>query len=172
MTFFKCLVSIIVVLIIAFSAFLFFMRFHDGPIEIFSGGPFSSGEMVTGAEPDWNDHKDRATLQLQSLQPARSRTLWLVVVDDRLFVPSAYMNTGFGKIWKQWPHHAVKDGRALIRLDDKIYPRQMIRLANDDELVPEIVEAIGNKYPGELTVEDVKTNNTWLFELAPTKPEL
>ncbi len=170
MSFFKCLMSIIVILIIAFSAFLFFMRFHDGPIEIFSGGPFKTGDMVTGVEPDWSAHTDRATLQLQSLEPARSRTLWLVVVDGRLFVPSAYMKTGFGKIWKQWPHHAVKDGRALIRLDDKIYPRTMVRLANDDVLVPKIVEAIRNKYPGEMTVEDVQANNTWLFELAPPAP--
>lgn len=167
MNFFKCLMSVIVILILAFSALLFFMRFHDGPIEIFSGGPFKSGEIVTEAPTDWTDYADLATLELQSLEPPRSRTLWLVVVDGRLFVPSAYMNTGFGKIWKQWPHHAVKDGRALVRIDGKIYPRQMVRLANDDELVPEIVTAIGNKYPGEMTVADVEANNTWLFELAP-----
>ena len=37
-------------------------RFHDGPMDggfaIVSGGPFSSGEMHEGPEPDWSFLKD------------------------------------------------------------------------------------------------------------------
>jgi hypothetical protein len=37
-------------------------RFHDGPMDggfaIVSGGPFTSGEMHAGAEPDWSFLKD------------------------------------------------------------------------------------------------------------------
>ena len=33
--------------------FLFSMRFTDGPIEIFTGGPFSTGEL-TEAPSDWS----------------------------------------------------------------------------------------------------------------------
>lgn len=167
MNFFKWLLTIIAVIIIALSAFLFSMRFHDGPIEIFAGGPFKTGEEVRGEEPDWTKIADLATIELQSIEPARSRTLWLVVIDGRIFVPSAYMNTKFGRIWKQWPRRAEQDGRALMRIDDKIYPREMVRLTADHELVPEITEAMTNKYPGAVTVEDVVNNNTWLFELAP-----
>ncbi|MFN3236322.1 MAG: hypothetical protein ACE37D_04605 [Pseudomonadales bacterium] len=167
MNFFKWLLAVIAIIVVAFAALLFAMRFHDGPVEIFSGGPFKRGEIYSGPEPDWNQFKDRATVQLQSLEPPRSRTLWLVVVDDRIFVPSAYMNTKFGKIWKQWPRHAVKDGRALLRIDDTIYPRMMERLEPDHELVPDIVEALNNKYPGDLTMANVTSNDAWIFELTP-----
>ena len=167
MNFIKWLLAIIVVIMIALSAFLFSMRFHDGPIEIISGGPFKTGELVQGSEPDWNQHADRPTIQLQSVVPPRSRTLWVVVVEDRLFIPSGYMNTRFGKIWKQWPKHAIKDGRAFIRIKDKIYPRQMIRIGADHELTAQVVEALKAKYPGQLDIGSVEANDTWLFELAP-----
>ena len=29
-------------------------RFADGPLAIIAGGPFTSGELITGAEPDWS----------------------------------------------------------------------------------------------------------------------
>ncbi len=32
---------------------LFGARFADGPIEMIAGGPFSSGEMISGPEPNW-----------------------------------------------------------------------------------------------------------------------
>lgn len=34
---------------------------------------------------------------------------WLAVHDDRLFLISGYMTTGYGRTWKRWPHHAAED---------------------------------------------------------------
>lgn len=166
MNFIKWLLAIIATILIAFSAFLFFMKFHDGPIEVFSGGPFKTGDIVQGPEPDWTQYADRATIQLQSVVPARSRTLWLVVIDDRIFIPSGFMNTRFGKIWKKWPVHAEQDGRAYMRIDDKIYPREMVRISADHELAEQVSEALTAKYPGDsMTIDKVRANDTWLFEL-------
>ncbi len=33
-------------------------RFADGPIAIIAGGPFTSGELITGPEPDWSFVRD------------------------------------------------------------------------------------------------------------------
>ena len=167
MNFLKWLIAIIVVMVLAFGAFMFSMRFHDGPIEVFAGGPFEVGNVYSGPEPDWTPYTDRATIQLQSVVPARSRTVWLVVIENRIFIPSGYMNTKFGKIWKQWPKHAEKDGRAFIRIDDTIYPREMIRMDTDHELIDQVISALAAKYPGALDLANVEANDTWLFELAP-----
>lgn len=167
MNFIKWLLILIITIVIAIAAFLFYMRFHDGPIEVFAGGPFTTGQVMENAQPDWNDYQDLATFEVQTINPPRSRTTWLVAVDDRLFIPSGYMNTAFGKIWKQWPHHAEKDGRALLRIGDKIYKRQLVRINANDPVIPPVVAALKAKYPGEATVEQVSANDTWIFELAP-----
>jgi len=167
MNFFKWLLLLIATIVIAIGSFLFYMRFHDGPIEIFAGGAFQTGELIQGSEPDWNDIADLATFEVQTVVPARSRTTWLAVVDDRVFIPSGYMNTGFGKIWKHWPHYAEKDGRAILRVGSKLYERSFVRISADNPLIPEIVEALNAKYPGAGTVKQVEMNDTWIFELAP-----
>jgi len=167
MNFIKWLLILIATIVIAISSFLFYMRFHDGPIEIFAGGAFQTGELIQGSEPDWNDIADLATFEVQTVEPPRSRTTWLAVVDGRVFIPSGYMNTGFGKIWKHWPHYAEKDGRAILRVGNKLYERRLVRISAENPLIPEIVAALNAKYPGDGTVEKVEMNDTWVFELAP-----
>ena len=88
----------------AIALFLFGMRFSDAPIAIFAGGQFSSG-LLENAPDDWNYLKERNVIEFQTLSPARSRTVWLAVHETRLFLVSGYMNTGFGALWKQWPHY-------------------------------------------------------------------
>jgi len=167
MNFIKWLLMLIAVVVIAIGSFLFYMRFHDGPIEVFSGGPFSSGELVTESAPNWDEIADLATFEVETLVPARSRTTWLTVVDGRLFIPSGYMNTAFGKIWKRWPRHAEKDGRARLRIGDKIYERRLNRISADDPIIAGVVAGLNAKYSGAGTVDNVKSNDTWIFELAP-----
>lgn len=167
MNFIKWLLMLIAVIVIAIGSFLFYMRFHDGPIEVFSGGAFSTGELVDEPAPNWTEIADLATIEVQTLVPARSRTTWLAVVEGRLFIPSGYMNTAFGKIWKRWPHHAEKDGRARLRVGNKIYDRRLNRIRADDPIIAGVVAELNAKYPGAGTVDNVTSNDTWIFELAP-----
>ena len=74
----------IVGLVIAIGSLTFGARYHDGPLEIFAGGPFKSGEILA-APNDWNVLRDRQTVEFQTLEPPISRTIWLVVYDGRLF---------------------------------------------------------------------------------------
>ena len=72
-------------------------RFHDGPFEgglaIVAAGSFDSGELHTGLEePDWGFLRDYSTVEFQLLDPARSRTTWIMEYDGRIFIPSGYMN--------------------------------------------------------------------------------
>ena len=167
MSYLKWLMSIISLLVLSFVLFLFYMSIHDGPIEIFAGGPFKSGERVESEQLDIANLKDRVTIQFQMLQPARSRTTWLVVHEDKIYTLSSYMNSKVGKIWKKWPAQAEKDGRALLRIDQKIYERQLIRIAADDRAIPVIVAELKRKYKAKTTIDDIVANGTWIFELAP-----
>ena len=106
MGWFGKLVAGIVVVVLAFFVVT---RFTDGPMGIITGGAFSSGEVVS-EEPDWRYVKDYDIVEFQLLDPARSRTTWIVEHDGRIFIPSGYMLSTVGKIWKQWPLQAKKMG--------------------------------------------------------------
>jgi hypothetical protein len=153
---------------VVFTIVLFFvyMRFHDGPMEIIAGGPFKTGELAQGPEPDWSFIKDRPTIEFQLFDPETSRTLWVVVDNNKLYLMSGYMKTGFGKIWKQWPHYAERDNRALLRVDGKIYERKLVRLSGND-FSDGIAGEFSRKYNAGLTKEDIDSNSAWFYELAP-----
>lgn len=148
-------------------------RFHDGPLggalAIVAAGAFSSGELQTGPEePDWGFLRDYPTVELQLLDPERSRTTWIMEHDGRIFIASGYMNTSWGRIWKHWPKEAEEDGRAVLRVDGKLYERQLVRIHERAVVAPVLAE-LGRKYVGgsEISVEEVTSGNIWLFELRP-----
>ena len=162
MGWFGKLVSGIVVVILAFFVVT---RFTDGPIGIITGGAFSSGEVVS-EEPDWRYVKDYDIVEFQLLDPARSRTTWIVEHDGRIFIPSGYMLSTVGKIWKQWPLQAEKDGRAILRVDAKLYPRQLVRI-KDDPVLPAVLAELSRKYANgaQIPVSEVSRGSLWIFEL-------
>ena len=143
-------------------------RFADGPIAIVAGGPFTSGELVTGDEPDWSFAHDLQEVEFQLLEPARSRTTWIIEHDGRIFIPCGYMTTTWGRIWKKWPIEALEDGRAILRIEGKLYDRELLRI-EEGPLVAPLVAELSRKYAGGaiIPVEAVSSGSLWLFELAP-----
>ena len=155
-------VAVIVVVVLAFFVVT---RFTDGPMGIITGGAFNSGEVVS-EEPDWRYVKDYDIVEFQLLDPARSRTTWIVEHDGRIFIPSGYMLSTVGKIWKQWPLQAEKDGRAILRVDAKLYPRQLVRI-KDDPVLPAVLAELSRKYANgaQIPVSEVSRGSLWIFEL-------
>ena len=144
------------------------MRFSDGPLEVFSGGPFTTGEL-TAAPDDWSFLTDRDTVEFQTLQPARSRTVWLGVHDQRLFLVSGYMNTSYGGIWKQWPHYLDSDDRIILRIDGRLYEQRLQRVMEGPEVVP-VLSEFARKYfggaDGDFTSdESIRSGDTWMYEV-------
>ena len=56
----------------------------DGPSAFFGGGPLVAGELVTGPEPDWSFLGDVGTIELQLLDPPRSRLIWVADYDGKM----------------------------------------------------------------------------------------
>jgi hypothetical protein len=141
-------------------------RFADGPNRVFSGGPLVAGELHAGPEPDWSFVNEIPTIELQLLDPPRSRRIWTVEHEGKLYVWSGYMGTVVGRLWKRWPVQAERDGRAVIRIDGTRYERQLVRIASGDRL-DGITAAISSKYPSRTTRASVEGGEVWLFEAAP-----
>jgi hypothetical protein len=130
---------VLAVLTLTIVLFLVSARFHDGPLAIVAGGPFKTGEL-TPAPADWSFLTDRSTLEFQTMVPAQSRTVWLAVHEQRLFLVSGYMTTGYGAIWKQWPHYLENDDRIILRIDGKLYEQRLQRIMTGTEVIPVLTE--------------------------------
>ncbi|MFT5210136.1 MAG: hypothetical protein ACI9CE_001860 [Flavobacterium sp.] len=165
--------GLIALLVLTVGGIFTAARFHDGPFEgnlaVVAGGAFETGEMQTGTdEPDWRFLKDYFTVEFQLLDPARSRTTFIMEQDGRIFIPSGYMNTTRGKLWKHWPIEAEQDGRAILRVDNKLYERKLVRVQEGEILVAVLAE-LSKKYAGgsPIPMEEVNSGNLWIFELQP-----
>jgi len=144
-------------------------RFHDGPIAIIPGGPLVAGELVSGPEPDWTFARDIPEMEFQLVDPPQSRTIWLQVVDGKLYAVSGYMNTPVGKLWKKWPMQALRDGRAVIRIDGKRYERQLSRILDDRPVLEGIAAEINRKYGAALTADMAASGDAWFFAFEPRR---
>jgi hypothetical protein len=143
--------------------------YFDGPSGMIAGGPFRTGEFHVGPDPDWHFINGVETVEFQLVKPPRSRTTWILEHEGRIFIPSGYMNSGIGRLWKQWPPEAERDGRAILRIDRQMmYPRQLRRIRPDNvALIEALVAEINRKYRAGATVEAVQSGSLWLFELLP-----
>ncbi len=141
-------------------------RMSDGAKSFFSGGPLVAGDLHTGPDPDWSFLDDIQTIELQLMDPPRSRRIWATHHDGKLYVWSGYMSSTVGKIWKGWPGDAERDGRAVLRMSGKRFERQLHRITEGDVL-DGITAAVAEKYPSRMTRASVESGSSWLFEAAP-----
>ncbi len=155
------------VVVVSLGALVLGARFGDGPIAIIPGGPLEAGELVTGAEPDFTFARDIAEMELGLVEPPRSRTIWLEVHDKKLYVVSGYMNSTVGRIWKQWPAQALRDGRAVVRIDGKRYERQLVRILDDPPVLEAIAAEVNRKYGAALRADMAASGDAWFFALQP-----
>ena len=173
----KTIGSVVCLIVLVVFSIFAVARFSDGPIgngppiEMVTAGPFKTGELqVGGDEPDWSFLKDYPIVQFQLLDPPRSRTTFIMETEGRIFIPSGYMNSTMGKIWKHWPMEAEKDGRALLRVDGKLYERTMVRI-EEGEILNGVLGELSRKYAGGFPVsqENIDSGDLWIFELEPRK---
>ena len=151
--------------IVVIGCYLIAMRFADGPNELVAGGPLVSGELVA-EEPDWAFARDVMEIELQLMTPPRSRTVWVVEHGGKLYVPCGYMNSWWGRLWKQWPAEAQEDPRAVVRINGKRYERELIPVTAQHPEAATILAKLGAKYgfPGAPAAV-LETDALLLFEL-------
>ena len=163
----KFVIKAFIGIAIAGALFIFAMGFADGPWGVVPGGAFS--ESAQPAPQDWSFTKDLDTVAFQLIDPVSSRTSWIMEHNNRVFIPSGYMNSTVGKLWKHWPMHAEKNGTALLRIDGKAYRVTLERTKNPELLRP-VMGELARKYmsaqpPLDTMLNEVQSNNLWVFEL-------
>ena len=170
-TFLRVIGGLLVLLVVAIGGVLVGARFADGPIEIIAGGPFKTGQLVSGAEPDWSFVHEVKEVEFQLLEPPRSRTTWILDHEGKAYIPCGYMTTWWGKLWKRWPLEAEKDPRIVLRIGDALYERRLVRIREGPSVAPLLAE-LSRKYAAgrEIPMEAVTSGYLWLFELAPPGP--
>jgi hypothetical protein len=153
------------------------MRINDGPVEFYPwftisiGGPFRSGELTPTPE-SWEFLAEREEIEIQTLSPTTSRTVWVPVVDDQLFIVSGYMNSTIGRLWKQWPAYMEEDNRILIRDQGKIYEQCLYRVLDDAQKIVPVLAELGRKYGGgsgeQIAGSEiaVTSGSIWMFEVS------
>ena len=119
---------LILVPVVAIGTLVITSRGADPPSAFFGGGPLVAGDLVTGPEPDWSFLGDVGTIELQLLDPPRSRVIWVADYDGKIYVVSGYMGNAIGRLWKRWPVQAERDGRAVVRIEGKRYERTLVRI--------------------------------------------
>ena len=157
---------LILIPVVAVGTVLVTSGSSDGPSAFFGGGPLIAGELVTGPEPDWSFLGDVGTIELQLLDPPRSRLIWVADYDGKMYVVSGYMGNRIGRLWKRWPAQAERDGRAVVRIEGRRYERTLVRIRSGADVLEGVSAELGRKYgfggPGSIEAGD-----TWLFEVAP-----
>jgi hypothetical protein len=164
----RIVLGLALLMIVGVGVLLVGARFSDGPLAIIAGGPFTSGERVTTPVTDWSFVRDTREVEFQLLDPARSRTTWIIEHEGKAYIPSGYMTTWWGKLWKQWPLEAEKDPRVLLRVGDKVYERKLVRIESGPLLAPLTAELARKYAPGrDIPADAVTSGYLWLYELAP-----
>jgi hypothetical protein len=134
-------------------------RLSDGPLGFFPGGPLEAGPLVPSEGVDWAFAARVNTIELQLLQPPRSRTVWVVHEEGALYIPCGLPNF---RLWKRWPHEAMKDGRAVVRIEGKRYPVTIERV-EDPSRVARVLERVSAKYGTDPGAQD---RGVWVFRVA------
>ena len=160
--------GLLALLVLAIVVVLVAARFADGPVAIVAGGAFTSGELVTGAEPNWSFVRGIQEVEFQLVDPPRSRTTWILEHGGKAYIPCGYMTSWWGRIWKRWPIEVEEDDRAILRIGDKLYERRLVRIEEGPMLDP-LLAQLSQKYLGgiEIPADGVSSGSLWLFELAP-----
>ena len=163
----KFVIKAFIGIAIAGALFIFAVGFADGPWGVVPGGAFS--ESAQPAPQDWSFTEDLDTVEFQLIDPVSSRTSWIMEHNNRVFIPSGYMNSTVGKLWKHWPMHAEINGTALLRINGEVY-RVTLKRTKNPELLRPVMGELARKYmsaqpPLDTMLDEVENNNLWVFEL-------
>jgi len=176
-------IALSLVIVVALAGLLITQRVSDGPIEFLQGGSFKTGELVEGPVTDWSFAEDKSS-EFELVGFGTSRTAGFIMHDG-----VAYMTCDLGFIWnrlengpqkrilrliytfKRWHQDAVEDGRALLRIEGKLYKAQFVKV-EDPELIASLklkLEDLARQYiGGDIGPPPTEApNDIWFFRMDP-----
>ena len=166
----------IVVLLLVATVITLKLKYQnaDGPSVLFPGGELVSGELHQGGDPNWSFTDDIFTIELQTYEPTSSRRIFIMESGGKVYVPSGYMRSILGKLWKDWAFDVESGSKlAVARINGVRYERELVRVT-DSSVIAGVAKKLAQKYTGGATPESVAQieksvadGDTWIFEMAP-----
>jgi|AP95_1055475.scaffolds.fasta_scaffold00017_19 hypothetical protein len=145
-----------IVLTLLFVTYIAY-QFRTDPIGLISGTKLSGEEVSYPA--DWAFTSEHSLIAVETrIGNPHSVTTVCFVYEGDLYVPAQDAAT------KDWPAYVMKDGRARVRVGEKVYPVMLTR-ANDLDLGG-VLAAVGSKYPQFSEATDEQMASTWLFRVS------
>ena len=103
----------------------------DGPVFIFAGGPFRSGERVELGALDWSGLDARNELEMEMVGTESSLTLWFSVSDGVAYVACDLDCVG-GRL-ERWPQQIERDDRVVIRIEGRRADARLVHVPHGSE---------------------------------------
>lgn len=157
----KIVGGVVAVLIGGIAIVAVVARFSDGPIGMFPGGPFTSGEMTDYHVVQWQQFRPPQTIELQLAGEDTSRTTWVIVNRSKAYIPASL---GFPP-GKTWHLRADENGRAIIRMGGELFDVRLDRIS-DPETEAALAELISEKYD----TAPPSVGDVWYFRLTSMIP--
>lgn len=110
----RCLLAVGLLVVAIVGGALLISR-ADGPVFVFAGGPFRSGEIVEFDDLDWAKLDEEHELELEIVGEAMSLTLWFSVHDGAAYV-ACDLDCVDGRLTR-WPRLIEHDDRVVVRID-------------------------------------------------------
>jgi len=172
-------------LFLVIAAFLFSVRFSDGPKGPISGGALRYGTLVTDRFVNWESALGvvgGAEIQFHLDSTQRSRTTGSIVYNDQLYIPC-----DLGFMWKRfsggtrlllqimytlktWHEEAMLNADIVIRIGDNLYERNLVRVS-DPMLLAELrhitERQVDESYMGPLPDVPGDPEAIWYFLVGP-----
>jgi hypothetical protein len=124
-----------------------FLAQADGPVSIFRGGPFETGEQTAFAEMKWQALDTLHELEMEIVDAETSLTLWFSVHDGVPYV-ACDLDCFDGKL-DRWPQMIERDGQVVMRIDGKRVDGRLVHVAHGTEEYSAVREGRNLKYSGD-----------------------
>ena len=138
---------IVLVLATLFFGLSFLLSRADGPVFIFAGGPFRSGEEVELTDLDWGSLDALHELEMEIVGSSNSLTLWFSVHEGVPYV--ACDLDCVGGMLTRWPQQVDLDKRVVVRIEDKRADGQLVHVLHDTAEYSLVRAGRSQKYAGD-----------------------
>ncbi|MDJ0852506.1 MAG: hypothetical protein QNK04_29395 [Myxococcota bacterium] len=135
------------VLVVALAAGGFLLSRADGPVFVFAGGPFRSGEQVGFSDLDWAALDELHELEMEIVGAASSRTLWFSVHEGVAYV-ACDLDCIDGRLTR-WPQQIERDDRVVIRIDAKRVDARLSHVPHGSAEYASVRAGRERKYAGD-----------------------
>ena len=118
----------------------------DGPVFVFAGGPFRSGELTDFSAVDWDALDALHELEMEIVGAKSSLTLWFSVYDGVPYVACELDCIG-GRL-SRWPQQIELDDRVVLRIDGKRAEGRLVHVPHGSAEYVNVHAGRSKKYSG------------------------